>query len=97
MQTLQTRTQDLDLSFLNGKQIREFKSVFNTKRTLYLRIFLVLCDYMLKENTILNERWISIHSNISCHEDLKSMLNDMIMELVITITGYGIKLSETMF
>ena len=94
METLHLRTQDLDMSFLTGTQIREFLSIFQTKRSLYLRIFLVLSDYMLRERTILNNNWILTKASIIDKDDFVEMLDDMIMELVITITGYGIKLSE---
>ncbi len=93
-ETLFLRTQDLDISFLTPHQIREFTKIFRTKRRLYLRIFLVLAYHLIRENSVITRKWISNVTNIKNQEDLVNMLNNLIIELIITITGYGIKISD---
>jgi hypothetical protein len=91
LQSTYLKTQDIDLSILTAKQTREFMSVLQTKRRLYLRIFLLLSHILMKENIVNVSDWLDRNSNIETIQDLKYMLNNTLIEIFISITGYVIK------
>ncbi len=86
MPNLIVRTQDLDISILNREQIRDFLYLFKSKRTLYVRIFLVITEYMIREKSIFNEDWLKYKIKIHGYQKLKEILNDPIIEILICLT-----------
>jgi hypothetical protein len=89
--TAVVRAQEVNMSIFDSIQIRDCLSVMKTKRRLYLRLLIVICGYMLHANI---DRIINIifkQTEISNQRQFDIMLNDMMMEIIITITGYIIK------
>lgn len=92
MNTLMLHAQDLDLTILDNKMRREIMNIMNTKRTLYLRIFLIIANRMIKEKSVLSGSWCRKKIKIKNMETFKNILSDDIIELIISITGYIISL-----
>jgi len=92
--TLVTRINEVDITILTKNQIKGCLEVLGTKRMLYLRLILVISEYMLHEKTELIIRHIFNLSNISNLSEFEDMLGDMIMEVVITIIGHKIKMGQ---
>lgn len=104
METLCLRTEDLDLSVLTSEQIHAGMEVLRTKRKIYLRILLVLCDYLLHENVTqsvvthdnksdrsgvtFGNNWLFSKSTINNNTELKNYLNDVAVEMIIALTGF---------
>lgn len=92
MNTLVLHAQDLDLNILNEKIRREILSIMKTKRTIYLRILLVITNRMIKEKSVLAVPWCKRNIKIKNMTSLKNVLSDEIIELVLSVTGYIISL-----
>ncbi len=89
--TAVVRSQEVNMSIFDSIQIRDCLAVMRTKRRLYLRLLIVICEYMIHANI---DRIINIifkQTEISNQRQFDSMLNDMMMEIIITVTGYIIK------
>ena len=89
------RSQDLDISLFTSKQIRDILDTLDTKRRLYFRLLLVICEYMLHFDVDLIIKRIFILTDISNQKAFSIMLNDMMLEIAISITGYIIKINES--
>jgi hypothetical protein len=85
-------TENLDISFLNQQEIREILQILNTKRTLYVRILLVLAYEILKSNDILNPMWISRTLSFDSYDSLVNILTSPLIEVLILMTAYRINL-----
>jgi hypothetical protein len=82
------KTEDLDLSILNRKQILEIMEVLETKKRIFVRILLVLSFEILREEDILNELWF--HKNIifTDYDEFKSVLSSPLIEVLIFLTSF---------
>jgi hypothetical protein len=82
------KTEDLDISILNQKQILEIMEVLKTKKRIFVRILLVLSFDILREEDILNELWF--HKNIifTDYEEFKSVLSSPLIEVLIFLTSF---------
>ena len=90
-ETLYTHTQDLDLSFLTREHLNMFKHVLNTKRTIYVRILLVLSEFLLNEQNIINKQWVNDKLTFNTVKDLTQSLKNIMIEIIIIYTGNSIK------
>lgn len=86
MEGLFTKAQSIDIGILE-KHTREIKRIMNTKRTLYLRFFLIITNYMLKEKCTVNIYWVRKKTSIKNLSSLKELMSDDIIQLIIAITG----------
>lgn len=84
------KTEELDLTILTKKQIGEILNILNTKKTIFVRILLVLAFETLREDDILNELWM--HKNIifGNYEDFISVVTSPLIETLIFITHFQI-------
>lgn len=91
MDTIMIHVEDLDITLLTITQIREVMTVMNIKRRLYLRIFLVISNHMIRENSVINSNWVKRKIKIKNMIGFKDALSDDIVELVIAMTGMLLK------
>jgi len=91
--SLLLHTEDINLDILSGKLRREIMDIMKTKRTMYLRIFLIISNHMIKENSLISSSWAKNKIRIKNMESLKEILTNEIIEIIICITGYIINLN----
>jgi len=94
LDTLYTQAQDIDLSVISSEHRRNIMNILGVKRTLYLRIFLLLTARLIKEKTPLNQHLITVKTQMSNHQQFIVYIRDMIIETLITITGLFIKIDN---
>ena len=87
MDTLMLRTEDLDINILTPNQMREIMKNLHTKRKLYLRIFLILSEHMVREKSLINNLWFKVKLHIENQEEFALMLKDVVMEIIICLTA----------
>ena len=90
MDTLILRTQDLDISILTSNQIRNILRILGTKRRLYLRIFLVLSNHMIREKCDICSFWYKLKFKIGNRNDLLTLFNNVVIETIICLTAKDI-------
>ena len=81
------KCQDLDLTLLTKQQNREILSILRTRRTIYLRLLLVIINEIIQENTTVNIIWIKQKTKIKSLHMLRDLLDNIIIQIIIIITG----------
>lgn len=87
MDTTMTQSQDLDIHILTNDQIRNVKEIFNTKKTIYVRILLILSNHMIRENSNIDPIWLKSKTSIKNNKDLIEMFDNIVIETLISLTG----------
>ena len=87
MNILMLRTEELDITILTPKQSRDIMNTLGTKRTLYLRIFLVLSEHRIREKFMIANVWYKVKFNIRNKNDLCLLLEDVIIEIIICLVA----------
>jgi len=87
MNTIILRTEDLDISILTKQQTKEILRALRTKRKLYLRIFLILSEHMIREKSPINKLWLRIKFSLINHGEFLSLIDDVMIELVLCLVG----------
>lgn len=85
-------TENLDISFLSNQESREILQILNTKRTLYLRILLVLSYEILKINDVFNPMWIAQTLSFDSYDSLVNILTSPLIEILILLTAHRIEI-----
>ena len=57
MDTLYTHAVSLDITILSNRQIREIMTIMNTPRRVFLRIFLLISQHMIRFKSVINTKW----------------------------------------
>lgn len=89
------RSNEIDINIFTSNQVRDCLNVLKTKRTLYLRLLLSISEYLLHEDIDLIVDLIFNKTNISNQRQFEDMINDMMIEIIITVTGYIIKVDNS--
>ena len=84
-------TQNLDISICDEKQIMELRSILKTKRTLYVRIMLVLSFEISKLKNILDPLWMAKSIYFENYENFVYVLTSPLIETLIFLTSEKIK------
>jgi hypothetical protein len=84
------KTEELDISILNKKQIREILNILNTKKTIYVRILLVLTFEIMREKNISEIWWIYNSLSFNNREDFISVMTSPLVEILLFIVSYRI-------
>ena len=87
METMWVRCEDLDISLFTTQQIRELMTILKTKRRLYLRMFLVITEYLMREKYEMSEKWIKHKISVGNYQDFEKIFSDPVLEVVICLTG----------
>ena len=91
LSSLVTKAQDLDLSFLETEQKRNIFKILKTKRTLYLRILILLSFEILKSQNFLKEDWLFRKIRFTKHSEFLNVISNPIIEVIIFLTSYRIQ------
>lgn len=83
--------EQVDLSILTNKQIRNVMDVLGTSRKFYVRFLLVMCYYLSREKTELNRKWFKSKFKVRNLDEFKLLLNDVLAEVVIITVSHNIK------
>lgn len=81
----------IDISFISRADLREIMSVLGTKRKIYIRIFLLIADHMIRERSGVNKKWIHMRTHLRKERHFDRMMSDTVMELILTLTAKKIK------
>ena len=84
------KCQDLDLTLLTSQQIRETLSILRTRRTMYVRLLLVIINEIIQENSTVNIMWIKQKTKIKSLPMLRDLLDNIIIQIIIIITGCNV-------
>lgn len=86
LETITLRADETDLGFLTSCQMRNIMEILETKRRIYLKFFMVLSDYFLRENSIVSHNWLYPKSELSSFKDLNIFFKDPVIEVLIVLT-----------
>ena len=84
----------INIELFTNEQIRECMKILNTRRSFYFRLLLTITYYLIHENIDRIIFLIFNKTSIENHTEFEGMLNDMMIETIITITGYIIKMDH---
>lgn len=94
MVVLYLRCEELDLSLFTDRQIKDFLDIIGTKRKLFLKIFIVMSNYMIRRKTALGASWLLDITKLSDLNGLKTMMTDPLMEFLLVMSGNIIKVRD---
>jgi len=83
-------TQNLNLSILSKKQIREILDILNTKKTIFVRILLVLSFEVIRIENILSPLWLTRSICFNDYENFISKITSPLNEVCIFLTSFRI-------
>lgn len=86
-ETLYLYASDIDLSFLKIEQIRNIMKILHINRKIYLRVFLVIVNYLCHEDNILTKKLIINKSKNTSFESFKKYTKDIMLELLIVLAS----------
>jgi len=86
-QSLILNTQNIDISMFSGKQVSEMCSILKTKRTLYVRVLLVLSYEISKIDNILELKEFIKFSN---YEEFVNLVTSPLIEVLMFLTSRNI-------
>lgn len=81
---------EVDLSFLTTQQCRNIMKILKISRKIYLRIFLVIVNYLCREESILTKKLIIDKSKNKTLSDFKNYTKDIMIEILIVLTSIKI-------
>ena len=87
IENLMSRTQELDISILSKEQIRDIKDVFHSNRTLYVRIFLVVCNEMIRNKHKFDANWVDFKCTSKDKNSFNLLFNDPLVEMNIWMSS----------
>lgn len=82
-------TQNLDISICNQKEINEICDILNTKRTLFVRILLVL-TFQISKIDINNPDWLSKVINFENYNEFVLVISSSLIETLIFLSSLNI-------
>jgi len=92
--SLIANTENLDISICTNKQIREIMEIMKTKKTLFVRVLLVLAFEISKIPDILNPIWLQGYLKFIDYTEMISIFNSPLVEVLIFLTSRRIKSDE---
>ena len=92
--SLVSNAENIDISICSEKQIMELKSILKTKRTLYIRILLLLSYEISKMDNILDPIWITRNIYFENYKDFISVITSPLVETLIFLTKEKIEVRE---
>lgn len=82
--------ENIDMSICSEKQVMELKSILKTRRTLYVRILLVLSFEISKIENILDSLWVTRSIYFENYEQFISVITSPLIETLIFLTSQKI-------
>lgn len=89
--SLMSHCENLDISICSRKQIRELYSILNTKRTLFVRILLVLAFEIIKRKSKVDKSWLNRFVKFKNKKEFFDLMNSPLVEVFLFITSERIK------
>ena len=89
--SLMSHCENLDISICTRKQIRELYSILNTKRTIFVRILLVLAFEIIHRKSTVNKSWLNKFVKFKNRKEFLSLMNSPLVEVFLFITSERIK------
>jgi len=87
MDTLVIRCEDMDLTFMTNKQIQDIMAVLKTKRKLYVKIWLVITEYLLRKKMPICQNFVYNITTIRHSQDFNDFMYDPIVDVLITVSA----------
>ncbi len=89
--SLMSHCENLDITICDKKQIRELYSILKTRRTIFVRILLVLSFEISRTPNVLSKSWLNKFIKFNSHKDFLLLLNSPLFEVFLFITSERIK------
>ena len=89
--SLISHCENLDIGICDKKQIRELYSILKTRRTIFIRILLVLSFEISRTKGVLSKSWLNKFVKFNSHKEFLLVLNSPLVEVFLFITSERIK------
>ena len=89
--SLISHCENLDISICTRKQIRELYSILGTKRTIFVRILLVLAFEIIHRKSSVNKSWLNKFVKFKNKKEFLSLMSSPLVEVFLFITSERIK------
>ena len=88
--SLHNQIELIDLNILTTEQLRSILNILNTKRTIYVRVLLILTFELLKEVKITDSNWLVNKIQFTDKITFLDVTSNPIVEIVLASTAYTI-------
>ena len=89
--SLISHCENLDIGICDKKQIRELYSILKTRRTIFVRILLVLSFEISRTKGVLSKSWLNKFVKFNSHKEFLLVLNSPLVEVFLFITSERLK------
>jgi hypothetical protein len=89
--SLISHCENLDISICSRKQIRELYSILGTKRTIFVRILLVLAFEIIHRKSSINKSWLNRFVKFKNKKEFLTLMHSPLVEVFLFITSERIK------
>jgi hypothetical protein len=89
--SLMSHCENLDISICTRKQIRELYSILGTKRTIFVRILLVLAFEIIYRKSSISKSWLNKFVKFKNRKEFLTLMNSPLVEVLLFVTSERIK------